>query len=178
MLPCFFLQVGTADALAFFLPGVVSQYAKVLHVSKTMISGAAGSVEALDQAIRGLAEFLMIVLEDDANLSGLGIPKNPSTGFHSNEDESAVAFLQKLRQLPVKSHGQGETIVENSSAACGDTPKLGIKEKGSAYFSDTSGSFRINRTKDWIVSTSVHVDKLLSATFPHVGSCNLCSCLS
>ncbi|KAJ6917748.1 hypothetical protein NC652_019931 [Populus alba x Populus x berolinensis] len=54
-------KIGTADALAFFLPGVVSQFAKVLHMSKTMISGAAGSVEAIDQAIRALADFLVPV---------------------------------------------------------------------------------------------------------------------
>nr|GFD11073.1 hypothetical protein [Tanacetum cinerariifolium] len=45
-------KVGTADQLAFFLPGVVSQIGKVLHVSKTMISGAAGNMEAMDQALR------------------------------------------------------------------------------------------------------------------------------
>ncbi|KAK9937473.1 hypothetical protein M0R45_014259 [Rubus argutus] len=64
-------KVGTADALAFFLPGVVSQFAKVLHASKMMTSGAAGSGDAIDQAVRGLAEYLMIVLQDDANSSGL-----------------------------------------------------------------------------------------------------------
>ena len=37
-----------------------------------MICGAAGNAEAIDQAIRGLAEFLVLVLEDDANLFGLG----------------------------------------------------------------------------------------------------------
>ncbi|GJZ39114.1 TELO2-interacting protein 1 [Tanacetum coccineum] len=62
-------KVGTADQLAFFLPGVVSQIGKVLHVSKTIISRAAGSMEAMDQALRALTKFLMIVLQDEANIS-------------------------------------------------------------------------------------------------------------
>ncbi|KAF5948988.1 hypothetical protein HYC85_014945 [Camellia sinensis] len=124
-------KVGSADALAFFLPGVVSQFAKVLHVSKTMISGAAGSVEAIDQAIRGLAEFLMIVLEDDANLSGLDMSVNVSTSFHSNKDESAVSFLEELRHLPVRTQGQSEME-----------------------------SLHVSRTKDWLIKTSAHVNKL------------------
>ncbi|GKF90752.1 hypothetical protein Tco_0274453, partial [Tanacetum coccineum] len=47
-----------ADQLAFFLPGVVSQIGKVLQVSKTMISRAAGSMEAMDHALRALTEFV------------------------------------------------------------------------------------------------------------------------
>ncbi|WRX30056.1 hypothetical protein QQP08_022543 [Theobroma cacao] len=74
------LKVGTADALAFFLPGVVSQFCKVLHISKTIISRAAGRVEAIDQAIRGLAEYLMIVLQDDTDLSGLDTYIDTSVG--------------------------------------------------------------------------------------------------
>ncbi|XP_058218097.1 uncharacterized protein LOC131329059 isoform X2 [Rhododendron vialii] len=162
-------KVGTADALAFFLPGVVSQFAKVLHVSKTMISGAAGSVEAIDQAIRGLAEFLMLVLEDDANISGLGMSVNASTGFHSNTNDSAISFLEQLRQLPVKSQDQSVMVVENPSEAVRtDTPKFGLKEKGSVNSGNVIGSFHVSRTKDWIIKTSAHVNKLLSATFPHL----------
>nr|GEV68276.1 TELO2-interacting protein 1 homolog isoform X1 [Tanacetum cinerariifolium] len=52
-------KAGTTDKLAFFLPDFVSQIGKVLHVSKTMISGATGSMEAMDQALRSLTEFLM-----------------------------------------------------------------------------------------------------------------------
>ncbi|EOY17385.1 Uncharacterized protein TCM_036536 [Theobroma cacao] len=74
------IEVGTADALAFFLPGVVSQFCKVLHISKTIISRAAGRVEAIDQAIRGLAEYLMIVLQDDTDLSGLDTYIDTSVG--------------------------------------------------------------------------------------------------
>ncbi|CAL5402515.1 unnamed protein product [Camellia sinensis] len=166
-------KVGSADALAFFLPGVVSQFAKVLHVSKTMISGAAGSVEAIDQAIRGLAEFLMIVLEDDANLSGLDMSVNVSTSFHSNKDESAVSFLEELRHLPVRTQGQSEMVVENPSEAVHmDSPKFGFKEKESVDSGKMMGSLLVSRTKDWLIKTSAHVNKLLSATFPHVALCS------
>uniref|UniRef100_A0A5B6YNE8 TELO2-interacting protein 1 n=1 Tax=Davidia involucrata TaxID=16924 RepID=A0A5B6YNE8_DAVIN len=167
MLVC---KVGTADALAFFLPGVVSQFAKVLHVSKTMISGAAGSAEAIDQAIRGLAELLMIVLQDDANLSALGMSINAITGFHSNKDKSTLSFLEELRHLPVKSQCQSEILVNDSSGEAVDrtSPKVGFKEKGNIDSGNFIGSLRVSRTKDWIVKTSAHVDKLLSATFPHL----------
>ncbi|KAI8568171.1 hypothetical protein RHMOL_Rhmol02G0176700 [Rhododendron molle] len=128
--------------VAKVISGVVSQFAKVLHVSKTMISGAAGSVEAIDQAIRGLAQFLMLVLEDDANISGLGMPVNASTGFHSNTDDSAISFLEQLRHLPVKSQDQSVMVVENPSEAVHiDTPKFGLKEKGSVNSGNVIGSF-------------------------------------
>lgn len=94
------LQVGYADALGFFLPGIVSQLAKVLHSAKTMISGAAGNVESIDQAIRGLAEFLMIVLQDDANAPALDI--EASSDFYSNECNSTLSLLDELRHLQVK----------------------------------------------------------------------------
>nr|GEW58269.1 ARM repeat superfamily protein [Tanacetum cinerariifolium] len=65
------LHVGTTYQLAFILPGAVSHIGKVLHVSKTIISRAAGSMEAMDQALRALTKFLMIVLQDKANISSL-----------------------------------------------------------------------------------------------------------
>ncbi|KAA8527184.1 hypothetical protein F0562_008587 [Nyssa sinensis] len=161
-------KVGTADALAFFLPGVVSQFAKVLHVSKTMISGAAGSAEAMDQAIRGLAEFLMIVLEDGANLSALGMSTNAITGFHSNKDKSTLSFLEELRHLPVKSQSQSEILVKDSTGESVDraSSKVDIKEKGNINSGNIIGTLCVSRTKDWIKKTSAHVDKQLSATFP------------
>nr|GEV51329.1 retrovirus-related Pol polyprotein from transposon TNT 1-94 [Tanacetum cinerariifolium] len=63
---------------------LVAKIGKVLHVSKTMISGAAGNMEAMDQALRALTEFLMIVLapknvevvvdKDDATLENVEEP--------------------------------------------------------------------------------------------------------
>ncbi|MCL7038490.1 hypothetical protein MKW94_001613 [Papaver nudicaule] len=154
-------KVGTSDALAFFLPGVVSQFAKILHVSKAMISGAAASTEAIDQTIRGLAEFLMIVLKDEANLSGLGICINDISSPQPSKDKSSQMFLEALRHLP------NTALEANSSRQITCTASSTIEEKSS---SDSCRDMRlcVNRTKDWIEQTSLHVDKLLSATFPHL----------
>lgn len=160
-------KVGTADALAFFLPGVVSQFAKVLHVSKTMISGAAGSVEAIDQAIRGLAEYLMIVLHDDANLSGLDMSRNAD--FNFNKDKSMQSIMEELRHLPSNVQGQAIIAVEDSSDVVDKiTSKSGLIEKRDIESGSTIGSLHVNRTKEWIKKTSSNVDKLISATFLHI----------
>ncbi|XP_010431644.1 PREDICTED: TELO2-interacting protein 1 homolog [Camelina sativa] len=124
-------KVGTADVLAFFLPGVVSQIAKVFHVSRAMISGAAGSVDALDQAIRGLVEFLMIVLEDQTNSS--------------------------------KSQGQSDELTEITNQ---DIVTIDVPEK--FKLNPSRDSFHVERTKEWLDSTTSHVNKLLCETFPHL----------
>ncbi|PWA99793.1 ARM repeat superfamily protein [Artemisia annua] len=146
------LLVGTADQLAFFLPGVVSQIGKVLHVSKTMISGAAGSTEAMDQALRALIEFLMIVLQDEANISSLD-----DSDIDLNMDKSPLSFLEELRHLKKQGHGQ---LVEKKS----------IQESSQ---SDAKKSLHVERTKDWVATASSHVNKLLSAIFPHECLCAL-----
>ncbi|GMI88663.1 hypothetical protein like AT1G79190 [Hibiscus trionum] len=162
-------KVGTADALAFFLPGVVSQFAKVLHISKAMISGAAGSVEAIDQAIRGLAEYLMIVLEDEANLSGLDMYKDDSFGHNLNKCKSTTSFLEELRQLPLQAQSRnvlesvnGESINSVSSS------KTESGERSNLDLGKGMWSFHVDRTKEWIEKTSGHVNKLLCATFPSI----------
>lgn len=168
----FLLQVGSADALAFFLPGVVSQFAKVLHASKTMISGAAGSAEAINQAIRCLAEYLMIVLQDDANISSLDMSIDFVTEFSSSKYKSTQSFLEELRSLPDKAQEKSKILAEDSSAEAIKigAPKSGVKEERSTISGEGIGTLRVNRTKDWIEKTSAHVNKLLAATFPHVCS--------
>ena len=163
------LQVGSADALAFFLPGVVSQFAKVLHASKAMASGAAGSVEAVDQGLRGLAEFLIIVLQDAANMCSLDVSID-TAHFISSKPISAQSFMEELRNLPVKAHGQSAFVEESSGQAVEMTtlkPEVNEQRTGSGK---GIGSLHVNRTKDWIEKTSAHVDKLLGATFPNVKS--------
>ncbi|GAB4854735.1 hypothetical protein Ancab_023321 [Ancistrocladus abbreviatus] len=162
-------KIGVADSLAFFLPGVVSQLAKVLHVSKSMISGAAGSSEATEHAIRGLAEFLMIVLQGDANLSDSHASLGGVTAFQSHNNETSQSFLDELCHLHAKSQNQNETHAQNSSAEAVQqfTSKLVLQEKA-ADTGDTRGSLHVNRTQDWVERTSTHVDKLLCSTFPSI----------
>ncbi|XP_062012029.1 uncharacterized protein LOC133728620 [Rosa rugosa] len=155
-------KVGTADALAFFLPGVVSQFAKVLHASKMMTSGAAGSGDAIDQAIRGLAEYLMIVLLDDANLSGRDMS---ITVTSDKEYESTQSFMDELRQLPTKAHAQSKILLDDSS---GQMITATSKSERKTNSGKGDASFHVNRTDDWIEKTSVHVDKLLGTTFRHI----------
>ncbi|KAG7955252.1 hypothetical protein I3843_11G060800 [Carya illinoinensis] len=163
-------KVGTADALAFFLPGVVSQFAKVLHTSQKMISGAAGSIEAINQAIRALAEYLMIVLQDDANLSRFDVSMDIITDSNSTKYKSTQSLLEELRSLPDKAQGKSKLVAEDSSAKAKEvfTNESGLKEVRSTDSGKGIGSLHVNRTKDWIEKTAAHVDRLLCATFPHI----------
>ncbi|PWA47919.1 Armadillo-like helical [Artemisia annua] len=122
------------------------QIAKVLHVSKTMINGAAGSMEAMDHALRALTEFLIIVLQDEANISSLD-----DTDIDLNMDNSPLSFLEELCHLKKQDHGQ---LVEKKS----------IQE---SLQSDAKKSLNVEHTRDWITTTSSHVNKLLSAILPH-----------
>ncbi|RHN78390.1 hypothetical protein MtrunA17_Chr1g0164971 [Medicago truncatula] len=160
-------KVGSADALAFFLPGLVSNLSKVLHGAKTMTSGAAGSMEAIDLAIRGLAEFLMIVLQDDANASVLDMEVSSSSD--PNECKSSLSLLEELRHLQVKDSVKTKVVedrsIESDKISCSETQ---LQEMGSTVPSGETLSLHVTRTKDWIQKTSSHVNKLLSATFPHI----------
>ncbi|KAI3466318.1 hypothetical protein Pfo_022981 [Paulownia fortunei] len=160
-------KVGTSDALAFYLPGVVSQMGKVLHASRTMISGAAGSTEALDQAVRGLAEYLIIVLEDGATTSILGVPMDEVSGLCSSKEKPLASFLEELRHLPVKNPVRDDDVRDLTESvergvimSGGDTTLVNSTVK--------VGSLRVKRTADWLANTAAHVNKLLSATFPHL----------
>lgn len=154
------LQVGSADALAFYLPGVVSQLGKVLHTSRSMISGAAGSTKALDQAVRALAEFLVVVLKDGVS-SPHGAPMEDITVFDTTKEKPLTSFLEELRLLPAKKMTQHDISdptesVEISSIIPGGDSMPNVR------------SLHVNRTKEWLASTVAHVNKLLSATFPLV----------
>ncbi|CAL9118065.1 unnamed protein product [Musa acuminata var. zebrina] len=157
-------KVGTADALAFFLPGVVSRFAKALYVSKNMISGAAGSSVAIEQAICGLTEFLIIVLDDKANLHSLDMPVNDIGSLAPMENNSTQSVLEALRSLPLNGHVQSANMIGDSfNQAINDDHKRKIVDH-----SNGERTLFVHRSKEWIDETSSNVDKLMSAAFPHL----------
>ncbi|CAA0836577.1 ARM repeat superfamily protein [Striga hermonthica] len=160
-------KVGTVEALAFYLPGVVSQMGKILHASRSMVSGAAGSTEALDQAIRGLTEYLIIALEDFASSSIPGVPVNEISDIHARTEKPLASILDELRQLPLNNPETNDDVrgpTENQSRgiimSCRDNSLKSSDVK--------DGSLRVKRTADWLANTTAHVSKLLSATYPHL----------
>ncbi|CAL9207752.1 unnamed protein product [Musa hybrid cultivar] len=157
-------KVGTADALAFFLLGVVSRFAKALYVSKNMISGAAGSSVAIEQAICGLTEFLIIVLDDKANLHSLEMPVNDIGSLSPMENKSTQSVLEALRSLPLNGHVQSANMIGDSfNQAINDDHKRKIVDH-----SNGKRNLFVHRSKEWIDETSSNVDKLMSAAFPHL----------
>ncbi|RWW31130.1 hypothetical protein GW17_00004260 [Ensete ventricosum] len=157
-------DVGTADALAFFLPGVVSHFAKALYVSKNMIGGAAGSSVAIELAICGLTEFLIIVLDDKANLHSLEMPVNDIGSLSPMENESTQSVLEALRSLPLNVHVQSANMIGDSfNQAINADHKQKIVDNGNGNI-----TLFVHRSKEWINETSANVDKLMSTVFPHV----------
>ncbi|KAJ6846927.1 uncharacterized protein M6B38_283970 [Iris pallida] len=163
-------KIGTADALAFFLPGIVSRFAKALHVSKGIISGAAGNTGSIEHAVRGLAEFLMIVLSDEVNLHGLEMSMDGSTVLPPNKSESTVSVLEALRQLPVNTGYRSENSEHSTQQAIAVISCNKVVDEKNDGYPVGNRTLYVHRTKEWIDRTSEQVDKLLRATFPHLST--------
>ncbi|CAA7394168.1 unnamed protein product [Spirodela intermedia] len=159
-------KVGTSDALAFFLPGVVSRLGKALYVNKSMLSGAAGSVESIDHGIRALSEVLVIVLRDQMNGNALEVKMDNLNELQSDRKELSQSVLETLRQLPVKGHAQEDSLVVSPINLSGSEHSLLIQRNADS--DGSTRSFYVQRTKEWIEQTALHVDQLLSAVLPHL----------
>ncbi|KAH0457591.1 hypothetical protein IEQ34_012906 [Dendrobium chrysotoxum] len=102
------IQVRTAAALAFFLPDMVSRFTKSLLVTKNMISGAVGNAGSIEHAVLGLSKFVIVVLRDNVNLSGLQMSTSEITCSYQNKNGSTQIVLDVIRQLPASLHNQSE----------------------------------------------------------------------
>ncbi|XP_074557066.1 uncharacterized protein LOC141813062 [Curcuma longa] len=163
-------KVGTADALAFFLPGVVSRFTKALCESKNTISGAAGSTGATEHALHGLTEFLITVLNDKANPYAIEMSVNDTMILSPEKNKSIQSVLETLRSLPSNStHIKSANVtgdllrelVEDSS------PKVAYEGKFTDD-SETKRSLFVHRSKVWLDETSTNVDKAIRAAFPYL----------
>lgn len=163
-------EVGTADALAFFLPGVVSRFTKALCESKNTISGATGSTGATEHALHGLTEFLITVLNDKANPYAIEMSVNDTMILSPEKNKSIQSVLETLRSLPSNStHIKSANVtgdllrelVEDSS------PKVAYQGKFTDD-SETKRSLFVHRSKVWLDETSTNVDKAIRAAFPYV----------
>lgn len=142
-----------------------------MHVSKSTISGPSGSAGSIHNAVRGLAEFIVLVMNDEANLDGLKESLLDTDNSFQNGSKSSQLVLEVFRSFPLNSQIQGTNLFEkNSNTACEFPIKLEAQKNNSCQ---STGSFHVNRTKEWIVATSFRVDKLLSLTFPNVLFVNL-----
>jgi hypothetical protein len=176
------LQVGNADALAFFFPGVVSGFTKAIRSSmvtskRSVITatyksvGAAGSTGALEESLRGLTELLVLVLADSRNWACLP-EMGPESGPNTDQVEAALEKLQVVL-LKEDASGAGELDMSGDSkegslsvGASSSDHKAVIKAEAS-----TSGSpFRLERDKKWLESTVARLESILSVNLPLVSS--------
>ncbi|KAJ7549328.1 hypothetical protein O6H91_07G049000 [Diphasiastrum complanatum] len=189
------LKVGAADALAFFLPGVVSGLAKAMRESwpgthsprvPVHIVGAAGITGAIEQAVKGMAEFLVLVLADVRNSSSIEVTrlsqKDDTSSTPNQTASSAEEALKTLHVLSSKyssqskngkeitqliplSHKVSETIVDDSKSLSG-SEELNIHLDQGTQKDSRPPDLRVDRSPDWLRETTTRVNGLLSATFP------------
>lgn len=146
--------------------------AKALYLSKDTVSGAAGSTGALEQALRGFTEFLVIVLDDKTNSHALGMPMNDVLTSKLTENNSTQTVLEALRSLPFNSRVQSVNMIgcssDQSVKVSSSTDDYGEKMIDNG---DGKRNLFVNRSKEWIVETSSKIDKLISVAFPRVCTC-------
>ncbi|CAA6658030.1 unnamed protein product [Spirodela intermedia] len=144
----------------------VYRLGKALYVNKSMLSGAAGSVESIDHGIRALSELLVIVLRDQMNGNALEVKMDNLNELQSDRKELSQSVLETLRQLPVKGHAQDDSLVVSPINLSGSDHSLLIQRNADS--DGSTRSFYVQRTKEWIEQTALHVDQLLSAVLPHL----------
>ncbi|KAK1308967.1 hypothetical protein QJS10_CPA09g00945 [Acorus calamus] len=122
----FVAKVGTADALAFFLPGVVSCFAKFLHVSKAarvrlaLVDGIKSLMSkcryTLNKSKLMLLECLCVLAYDDSELVSVAAQESLEILFmlrekYLSENEVAEIFNRLIEKLHKVVLGSEKSIV-------------------------------------------------------------------
>jgi hypothetical protein len=180
---CF--QVGSADALAFFLPGVASRLVKSVQSSKKMNSGmselsypsgAAGSSLAVEQALRALNELIVLVLADERNLNAVRRDKNsnnltvkPLIGHESGETALSMLHTERIRKN-MQSINDKQTMQPEMNE-CNFQGITSESRKTDPVLPDDTegvGKLRVERSEAWLEYTNKRISSLLSLCYPAV----------
>lgn len=176
-------QVGTADALAFFLPGIASRLVKSVQSSKKMNngmselsypSGAAGSSLAVAQALRALTELIVLVLADERNINALHKNKNSNHAVIrppiSEASETAFSMLHTIRIRNEMQNINKQTMHSEISELDfqGITSECRKKDSMPTDNDEDSGKLRVERHEAWLEYTIKRVHTLLSLCYPAV----------
>eukprot|EP00850_Spirogloea_muscicola_P014794 SM000108S14238 [mRNA] locus=s108:407063:414651:- [translate_table: standard] len=151
------LQVRTADALAFFLPGVASGLAKALLSQVAAAPAApAASSSSICTALKAFTDLLVIVCNDDLRRHDAG----------QEEPRSAQDVLHLLRGFS-KSNAVKEGKDAGSKPSQGDRTTL--KEGGNGVMDTSRGGvlprLRIERTAEWLEDVDKKVHSFIAKTF-------------
>ncbi|KAL3699023.1 hypothetical protein R1sor_017045 [Riccia sorocarpa] len=169
------LKVGSADALAYFLPGVVRGFATAMRFTKAQVnsgfatpivhvSGAAGWPAVVEEAVRGMAEILSLVLGDEVNRF---ISSDP-TSTSIEEDATLDVALDYLKDLALQSGRRDKNAVatHETTEAEAKTSTLVVHQSQDQDHGVGVNPLRVERSKKWLSETTARVQTFLSQTLP------------
>ena len=167
--------IDDADALAFFLPGVVSGLTRALVASAGSRPGhgsgvvaVVGDANATEAAIEALAAVVVIVMNDDAcgGLVSARRRRGAAGGGAADDDDDAEAEAAStaaaLRKLAARgersrsrsrSRGDGDDDDEEEESEEGESEE----EEGPSAAGGDGRSLKLRRTRRWLRETSQRV---------------------
>ena len=165
--------IDDADALAFFLPGVVSGLTRALVASAGSRPGhgsgvvaVVGDANATEAAIEALAAVVVIVMNDDAcgGLVSARRRRGAAGGGGVDDDDDAeaeaastAAALRKLaargERSRSRSRGDGDDDDEEEESEEGESEE----EEGPSAAGGDGRSLNLRRTRRWLRETSQRV---------------------
>eukprot|EP00887_Chlorella_sp_A99_P000587 scaffold17.g587.t1 len=165
---------AAADALAFFLPGLVVGLGRALLAAGAAARGPATSAAAAVAALRALAEALCTCLGDAAVPAELLLTEEGARGQGTaGPSVSSVDALAQLQQLSTRARAAPGALQE--AAAQGSAGAPGGIDAGAAPLANrgparpTAGDsvrLRVVRNAAWVRTTAGNVAELLSTALP------------
>ncbi|KAL2608666.1 hypothetical protein R1flu_027239 [Riccia fluitans] len=173
------IKVGSADALAYFLPGVVRGFATAMRFTKAQVNsgfsapivhvaGAAGWPAVVEEAVKGMAEILALVLGDE--VCGFKSSDSSTTPLEDATLDVAFGYLQDLALQSRRRDKNAVMEIETAEAEAKSSTLVVHQSQHNESSSQDHGvgvsSFRVDRSKKWLTETTARVHTFLSQTLP------------